>query len=82
MDNVKNHSTNAPEAVPEEPKQAMTTLRFSTIWDLPMLASRQTQADTATVTERFLTIWDSPRARLSNPTRRKRAPRKLPKFYL
>jgi hypothetical protein len=63
----------------------MTTLRFSTIWDLPLVSRRdvnEAEADKATVTERFLTIWDSPRPRRSKTTTGKRAPRKLPKFYI
>ena len=47
----------------------MTTLRFNTIWDLPLFSPRDLNEDesktqTAPVTERFLTIWSRPLARL------------------
>ncbi|MCE8015451.1 hypothetical protein HOP62_05095 [Halomonas sp. MCCC 1A17488] len=59
----------------------MTTLRFSTIWDLPLAARREAdEPPTAPTAERFLTIWDSPR--LTTSTKGKRPPRKLAKFYL
>ncbi|QTP54808.1 hypothetical protein HNO51_09015 [Billgrantia sulfidoxydans] len=59
----------------------MTTLRFSTIWDLPLATRREAdETPAAPATERFLTIWDSPR--LTTSTKGKRSPRKLSKFYL
>ncbi|MCC5884795.1 MAG: hypothetical protein JJU25_19420 [Halomonas sp.] len=61
----------------------MTTLRFPTIWDLPLPSRRGLSVDEtvkAPVTERFLTIWDVP-LRAKKP-KSKRAPRKLSKFYI
>ncbi|MCE9681475.1 hypothetical protein [Halomonas alkalisoli] len=67
----------------------MTTLRFNTIWDLPLVSRRDTneakgeaETDTAAVTERFLTIWDSPRPPRAKAAASKRARRRLPKFYM
>lgn len=67
----------------------MTTLRFNTIWDLPLVSSRdmneakgEAETDTASITERFLTIWDSPRPPRAKAAASKRARRRLPKFYM
>lgn len=65
----------------------MTTLRFNTIWDLPLFSPRDLNEDesktqTAPVTERFLTIWDSPRPPRAKAAASKRARRRVPKFYL
>ncbi len=59
----------------------MTTLNFTSIWDLPLISRRETDevAAPAPATERFLTIWDSPRRVEAS---RKRTARKLPKFYI
>ncbi|MCE8021127.1 hypothetical protein HOP51_13565 [Halomonas sp. MCCC 1A11036] len=58
----------------------MTTLRFPTIWDLPLATRREAAVTPATpTTERFLTIWDSPR--LTKAAKGKRSLRKLFKFY-
>ncbi|WP_444677929.1 hypothetical protein [Halomonas sp. E19] len=60
----------------------MTTLNFTSIWDLPLISRREPTepAATAPAAERFLTIWDSPQ-RVESASR-KRPARKLPKFYL
>jgi hypothetical protein len=67
----------------------MTTLRFNTIWDLPLVIRRDTseakvdaETDQAPATERFLTIWDSPRSPRAKAAASKRARRRLPKFYM
>jgi hypothetical protein len=61
----------------------MTTLRFSTIWDLPLVSRREAEATPAApAAERFLTIWDSPRPRRSKAAEGKRPARKLSKFYI
>lgn len=69
----------------------MTTLRFNTIWDLPLVSrsdmneakgEAETETDTASITERFLTIWDSPRPPRAKAAASKRARRRLPKFYM
>lgn len=60
----------------------MTTLNFTSIWDLPLISRREPTAPAAPApaTERFLTIWDSPRSVES--ASRKRPARKLSKFYM
>jgi hypothetical protein len=61
----------------------MNTLRFPTIWDLPLPSRRGrdiAESEAAPITERFLTIWDVPLR--AKKAKRKRAARKLPKFYL
>ncbi|WP_156085505.1 hypothetical protein [Billgrantia saliphila] len=58
----------------------MTTLRFSTIWDVSTARIRGDK--TASTGERFLTIWDRPAPRLASGARHNRALRKLPKFYI
>lgn len=61
----------------------MTTMRFPTIWDLPLPSRRHLSVEktaASPVTERFLTIWDVP-LRTKKP-KSKRAPRKLSKFYI
>jgi hypothetical protein len=62
----------------------MTTLRFPTIWDLPLADLRkasESETPNQAFIERFLTIWDSPQPRRDEPAS-KRTSRKLPKFYL
>lgn len=63
----------------------MTTLRFSTIWDIPSSSrrdEREASADKAPHSERFLTIWDNPRSSHDKNTAAKRTPRKLTRFYI
>ncbi|RCV89520.1 hypothetical protein [Billgrantia montanilacus] len=67
----------------------MTTLRFNTIWDQPLVSRRDTseatvdaETDKASPTERFLTIWDSPRPPRAKAAASKRARRRLAKFYM
>ena len=54
----------------------MQTLRFSTIWDLPLRHSRKSQkAKTATrYKQSFLTIWDNPRSSRSKVVSSQRTP--------
>jgi hypothetical protein len=89
VDNVKKSSTNLSEAVAKDRKDTMTTLRFNTIWDLPLVSRRdmneakgEAETDAAPVTEHFLTIWDSPRPPRAKAAASRRAWRRLPKFYI
>ncbi|WP_162623005.1 hypothetical protein [Billgrantia lactosivorans] len=57
----------------------MTTLRFSTIWDVSTSRARH---DEPGANGRYLTIWDSALPRRRKRRSQARPARTLPRFYL